>query len=160
MYSSTMKMFGNGNGNVNRNGNGQTGVCSWLDTHLCCGCLSSDDLSPEPVPDAWCAFIMDFIGLIYERSQWSQSPQDVHALIISRYKTEMIKPPLLRQAPLWSPHLLHWVLQLVPGPVWQSLHFATQLASSPVVGWRSPKECSHWPLSRSPWPPFDSFSVF
>ena len=40
---------------------------------------------------------------------------------------EMIKPLLLRQAPLWSPHLLHWVLQLVPGPVWQSLHFVTHL---------------------------------
>lgn len=73
------------------------------------------------VPLSW------ILLLIYERSQRSQWPQDVHALIISRYKAEMIKPPLLRQAPLWSPHLLHWVLQLVPGPVWQSLHFVTHL---------------------------------
>ena len=87
MYSSTMTMFGNSNGNVNPNGNGQIDACSWLDTYLCCGCLSSDDLSPEPVPDAWCAFIMDFISLTYERSQCSQWPQDVHGMI-SRYKTE------------------------------------------------------------------------
>ena len=69
------------------NGNGQIGVCSWLGAYLCCGCPSSDDLSPKPVPDAWCAFIMDFIGLIYQRSQWSQRPQDVHA-IISRKLTK------------------------------------------------------------------------